>query len=392
MKEGFMFNDDIKDDHVSDGTQKNSQNDEKTDVSSDAVTPVEASESHEASAGTPVGPSKDPALGKIIPFNAEAEAALTAEAAKDAIEDAIRNIKTAVGDLKKQLAPLSESLHEAAGAIRDGVRESRKDADEEKNKKTPSVAPESPSDAVREAGDVIVEGIQKLKERVANTKIDVQSVLATEFEHFADANLKEGEYTLDEDGKRVVKVDPAFLQNHGNALIPALLRGTVGSFFRAVLGSDLVPDTEAPKDTAKTTDEPDEAEKAESFADEKKYRVQFDFASAISNMIQNAQFVATTDSPVSQDDIARSKQVFAESAKIYEEALNGEDVSNAKERLEEAAQLHPTPDSDADQDDKLSEDDKAPAQIQAVDEKHQRILDISREFEQIAQKDDSKPE
>ena len=220
----------------------------------------------------------------------------------------------------------------------------------------------------------------------------MQSVLATEFEHFADANLKEGEYTLDEDGKRVVKVDPAFLQNHGNALIPALLRGTVGSFFRAVLGSDLVPDTEAPKDTAKTTDEPDEAEKAESSADEKKYRVQFDFASAISNMIQNAQFVATTDSPVSQDDIARSKQVFAESAKIYEEALNGEDVSNAKERLEEAAQLHPTPDSDADQDDKLAEDDKAPDQIQAVDEKHQRILDISREFEQIAQKDDSKPE
>ena len=109
-------------------------------------------------------------------------------------------------------------------------------------------------------------------------------------------------------------------------------------------------------------------------------------------MIQNAQFVATTDSPVSQDDIARSKQVFAESAKIYEEALNGADVSTATHRPDEAAQLHPTPDSDADQDDKLSEDDKAPDQIQAVDEKHQRILDISREFEQIAQKDNSKPE
>ncbi|MBQ9396736.1 MAG: hypothetical protein IJU23_14620, partial [Proteobacteria bacterium] len=90
----------------------------------------------------------------------------------------------------------------------------------------------------------------------------------------------------------------------------------------------------------------------------------------LANAIRNAKVTpsAETDDEIHSRETGR--EMLIESARIIEDSLNGNPTDDAKERMEEAVKR-------VDMDDA----DKSPEDIQAIDEKHQRILEMSRQFE-----------
>lgn len=314
-------------------------------------------------------------------FNPQNEISDTAQATREAFDDALQNLKTAMSDFRKQLSPLADSIQEVASVIRDGARTAKKNLEESANNadnqpNNKPVGETSEPSSSREAAAIITESLAKLKDRAVNTKIDVHDILSREFDQFADKNLSNDEFTVDDQGNRVVKIDGAFIQNHANELIPAMIRGTFGSIFKSLVGKDLTEnnrDDAGNIDIAKTTsndaDTNDKTKMANS-ASEHPYKIQFDFANAISDIIRNAQItpVNPNGAPVTQDEIDTSKEIFAQGAKIAEDALNGKDVSEAGKHLAETIE-------------QAKNAEKSPEEIQAVDEKHRRILEISKEFD-----------
>ena len=226
-------------------------------------------------------------LGKVIPFESIRETneqviqnvnSEIIKPAQVAANDAAESLKAAFEDFKKQLAPLGNSLKELSAALKAGTQAVEKKAEtpkteaaEEGAAKTDDAngentdADKKPDSAAvaaaREAGELVNLGIDKLKSQFSNANFDLKGTVEREFANYADANLKEDEFTVDENGRRVVKVDGKFIQQHANEVIPALIRGTVGNFFKAFLGENLikVAEDKAKADAAKAEGETAEA-------------------------------------------------------------------------------------------------------------------------------------
>lgn len=347
---------------------------------------VQENASKEAEAETPTEDVKEDAgekkMGKVIPFDPQAEANLALESAQSALNDAVASMKTAFSNLKEQMAPLAEGLREIKNTINESAQNAKaaadeaaqerkaaetETADEKADETTADRAQNAGVAAVKEASELLNLGVEKLKKRSANLKFNLKDVVAKEFEDYADKNLKDGDYIVDENGKRVVKVDGKFMQEHGNEVVPAILRGAVGSFLKAVLGTDPIKNAEKPAE--------DEALKAadikeDDSARESKYHVEFDFAEALGNAIRNAQVSPAAETEEEVHNREQGREVLIESARIVEDTLNGKPAEDAKDRLE-AAMNRPD----------MAEADKAPEDIQAIDEKHQKILEMSKQFE-----------
>ena len=90
-----MFDDDNKN-----GTPENPNTEDKANETTTSDVEQEATNGEEAK------PAAESKLGKVIPFDAIAEANLEVADAKEALDDAVRNLKTAFIDLKSQFKPL----------------------------------------------------------------------------------------------------------------------------------------------------------------------------------------------------------------------------------------------------------------------------------------------
>ena len=330
-------------------------------------------------------------LAKVIPFDPKAETDEALKEAQAAVNDAVINFKNALKDLKAQLAPFASSLKEVKDAIVEGadnakatIEAARKENDEkeaaEEAKKAEDPKEEDPAiSAARAASETVNIGIDKLKERANNMHFNFKDAIKHEFHEYAKANLKDDDFTLDENGKKVVKIDGKFMQNHANEVVPALIRGTVGSFLKSLLGTDLLNEEEADKIEKAAEEEANKeqetaekpAEKSEEAADDAPdYRVEFDFADSLANAIRNAKVTPSAETEDEVHSRETGREMLIESARIIEDTLNGNPTDDAKERIEEAVKR-------VDMDDA----DKSPEDIQAIDEKHQRILEMSRQFE-----------
>lgn len=401
-----MFDEDHKN-----GTPENRTREERADdavettgdIERDAPNQVE--ETPEAKDKTDdAGSVGEPKLGKVIPFDAIAETNLEVASAKEALDDAVRNLKTAFLDLKSQFRPLLTTIKEAADAIRetrletpersksasgqsDGDAETTTEQNSNTDKTDDVKADARVVEVTRETTEAITQGLQKLKSRMTAEKLNLGHIISNEFESYADKHLTDADYTVDENGKRVVKFDAKFMQSHGNEMIPEIIRGTLGTFFRNILNdkaSDTVDTTSSNGETAETPNEPrdddrrtnagdTESEVEEKRTESSKYRVQFDFANAVSNIIQNAKIVPqNADEDADEESIERSKILVIEGAKMTEDALNGKPVTDAAERIEKALE---------EAEKKRDPDYQGPEEIEAVDEKHRKILEMAKEFE-----------
>ncbi len=334
-----------------------------------------------------VSGDKKPAKGIVIPLNREDGEEALAEA-KETLGEAIDNIKTAFAGLKKTLEPLRVGLTDVAGTFKEGADEFRKMTSQAVDKvnhsegtqeeaKEAAQAPEAKKSpevaAAKEASEAIAAGMNKLKDRASKVNFNLRDSLQKEFEQFADKNLSESDYTVDENGKRVVKVDAKFMQAHANEVVPQLISGAVGSFFKAILGENIMQ-TQSAEKTDEDADEAKSEEKAES-----KYAVKFDFSGAVSDAIRNATVMPEAQTEDQIHEREQGREVLIESAKIVEDSLNGLSTADAKERIEKAVKR-------VDMDDA----DKAPEDIKPIDEKHQKILDLSKQLDQSSHHDGDK--
>jgi hypothetical protein len=381
-----MMNDDTKD-----TKSEELKAEDKTDTTVEATEEV-AEKAEEESTEKTEETSEE--LAKVIPFDPKAETDEALKEAQAAVNDAVINFKNALKALKAQLAPFASSLKEVKDAIVEGadnakatIEAARKENDEkeaaEEAKKAEDPKEEDPAiSAARAASETVNIGIDKLKERANNMHFNFKDAIKHEFHEYAKANLKDDDFTLDENGKKVVKIDGKFMQNHANEVVPALIRGTVGSFLKSLLGTDLLNEEEADKiekaaeEEANKEQEPAEkpaetSEKSEEAADDAPdYRVEFDFADSLANAIRNAKVTPSAETEDEVHSRETGREMLIESARIIEDTLNGNPTDDAKERIEEAVKR-------VDMDDA----DKSPEDIQAIDEKHQRILEMSRQFE-----------
>ena len=377
---------------------------------------VDAAETAADDAPEKLDEAKEAPLGKVIPFNPDFEPKAAVDTMNAALEDVVNNLRTAFSELGKQLAPLREGLKEVSVVLKDSAKELKKSAEvaaeaiktaetdganaeevteeakadkavedaasETKAETKPEFEEGSAAAAIRDASDAVAQGIGKMKDRMANTKFDFKGAVSREFESFADAKLKDEDYTIDENGKRVVKVDGKFFQNYGNDVVPALIRGTIGSFLKTLMGEDVM----AEADKADKTDSEDkndsetaEAEvvteeaKTEETADtqtDSKYRVQFDFSNAFADLLKNAKVSPEVSEKIEERQLDVSRAALIEGGRIVEDVLNGKGTGNIEERVGKAM-------------DEAAKDDseKAPEDIKAVDEKHKRILELAQQYE-----------
>lgn len=356
------------------------------------------------------------------------EANRTLEAVKQELESVIKSAKSAFADIKKQLSPLRDGISEVGETLKnlgtdnaegaEGEKEPRKifvvgeaepedeveeteeeevedeeeeDADDEAEDEADADEDEDNSEddendepgrqldmavvsaAAHEASDILSDGFNKLKDHASNIKFDFKSAISKEFEQYADKNLKDSDYAVDENGKRVVKIDGKFIQEHASDVVPTLIRGAVGSFFKAFLGTDILADESEKAEAAKDGEAKEGEAKADAENSESKYRVQFDFSNTLKDAIRTAKVTpaAETDEEIKEREAGR--EVLIEGAQLVEDAMNGKPTDDARDRLQ-AAYKHGS----------LDDSEKAPEEIQAVDEKHQKILDLAKQFEDSA--------
>jgi len=313
------------------------------------------------------------------------------------LEEAVAALKGSFAELKAQFAPLKATLTNIVDAAKSGAEAARvkMELDEKKAEEeakdgeakrddviADAAAALTPDEkAVKETSEVINLTLERLKRRGIERKIDLKSVLQDQFTKFADKNLKENDYTVDEDGKKVVKVDADFFSNHGSEAIPEILGGVARSVVNTLFG-DILGMKDAKADDAKADEAKDgEAEvvsdsEADAETEEKaepKYKVQFDFAKMVGEAIKkvNAQSTPANHTP---EEEAQAREAAAKGVQIVEDVLNGKDPS---ERLEKEAR-----------DAEIEANNPTPDAINPVDEKHQRILDLAKEYDQAMKDDD----
>ncbi len=338
----------------------------------------------------------EPKLADVIDLGEAREKKDEAEAKQQVtLEEAVSALKGSFAELKAQFAPLKTTLTNIVDAAKSGAEAARvkmemdakkaeEEAKDDATKRDDVVADAAKTltpdeKAVKETSEVINLTLERLKRRGIERKIDLKSVLQDQFTKFADKNLKENDYTVDEDGKKVVKVDAKFFSNHGSEALPAILggvaRSVVNTLFGDILGIKDAKSEEA-KDDDKAEGEAEVVTSEETKVEEKaepKYKVQFDFAKMLGDAIQkaNAQSKPANHTPKEE---AEARQAAAKGVQIVEDVLNGKDPTERLEKEARDAEIeaaNPTPDA-----------------INPVDEKHQRILDLAKEYDQAMKDDD----
>lgn len=371
----------------------------------DVIDFEEAREKKEAENTDNTAPSEPISLGEAIEGIKEMFASLRAqmEPVRHTINDLIDASKAGVASAREKMGLDEEgepkdAVHDGADAIHDEATAASSEASSDEDKEAKGIidggferakaAMTAEQETVKETSEVINLAYERLKRQGIEKKIDLQNVIREQFEAYADKNLTDKDYTIDENGKKVVKLDAKFMQEHGMEAIPTVLGGiahsVVGTLFGDILG--IQPDKN--KDDAVASDEEGtEASDASTAAkDEPKYKVQFDFAKLLGEAIKGAKISSVKSSETGETidfdnkDAAVAREVASKGAQLMEDVLNGKEPDESLSKIEGVIKEAQVPAS------------LTPEEITPVDEKHQRILDLAKEYDHALKGEDENDE
>ena len=314
-------------------------------------------------------------LPPVIPFDSSDSKSKDTEQEEASLEELLGTLKSAFGDLKKELAPLKDSFLELIQAMRENLAEVTKevqDATEEslKTKLSEQNAQNasSASDA-KATNDVLSLGLEVFKNKADATGDNLHTIVSREFAQFADQNLTEDDYKTDENGKRHVVIDSAFLQKHGSDFLPSLIKNTLDNIVKKLFGDAnfeaVMAQAYGTKDAADDAEKP---ETAEASAPSHEYDVELDLADNWTEAMRNVKVPplpnAQNDNAESPARTERIRELFIEGGRIIEDAINGKSVGDTADRLRIAASRA----RNATADDSLTDE-------------QMRILDSTKKFE-----------
>jgi hypothetical protein len=321
-------------------------------------------------------------LAKIIPFDPDTPIGETSNSTNDSdvsLDDLIGTLKSAFGDLKKELEPLKDSFMELMQAMRTELTEVTdevKAATEEtlKAKLNASESPNAPSQDAQTTNDIVSLGLNVFQKEADKTGEDLHTIVSREFAQFADQKLAEDEYQTDENGKRHVVINQAFLKRHSDDVIPSLIRGTLDRIVDVLIG-----DPKLDEAIATLLGEPVVVANAEKPADvqpQHDYEVQFDLADNWAEAMRNLKVPhipgTPNDDPQAPARTARIRGLFTEGGQILEDALNGKKIGDTGERLRVAAER--------------AERSAQPAD--ALTEEQIRVIELSKQYEKSMNPDE----
>lgn len=369
----------------------------------DVIDFEEAREKKEAENTDSTANSEPISLGEAIEGIKEMFASLRAqmEPVRHTINDLIDASKAGVASAREKMGLDDEgepkdAANDEADTVKDEAASSESSNDEDKEAKDiidggferAKAAMTAEQETVKETSEVINLAYERLKRQGIEKKIDLQNVIREQFEAYADKNLTDKDYTIDENGKKVVKLDAKFMQEHGMDAIPTVLGGiahsVVGTLFGDVLG--IQPDK--PKDEEVASDEAgtDASDASSATKDEPKYKVQFDFAKLLGEAIKGAKISSVKSSETGETidydnkDAAVAREVASKGAQLMEDVLNGKEPDESLSKIEGVIKEAQAPAS------------LTPEEITPVDEKHQRILDLAKEYDHALKGEDENDE
>ncbi len=369
----------------------------------DVIDFEEAREKKEAENTDSTANSEPISLGEAIEGIKEMFASLRAqmEPVRHTINDLIDASKAGVASAREKMGLDEEgepkdAANDEADTVKDEAASSLSSNDEDKEAKDiidggferAKAAMTAEQETVKETSEVINLAYERLKRQGIEKKIDLQNVIREQFEAYADKNLTDKDYTIDENGKKVVKLDAKFMQEHGMDAIPTVLGGiahsVVGTLFGDVLG--IQPDK--PKDEEVASDEAgtDASDASSATKDEPKYKVQFDFAKLLGEAIKGAKISSVKSSETGETidydnkDAAVAREVASKGAQLMEDVLNGKEPDESLSKIEGVIKEAQAPAS------------LTPEEITPVDEKHQRILDLAKEYDHALKGEDENDE
>lgn len=369
----------------------------------DVIDFEEAREKKEAENTDSTANSEPISLGEAIEGIKEMFASLRAqmEPVRHTINDLIDASKAGVASAREKMGLDEEgepkdAANDKADTVKDEAASSLSSNDEDKEAKDiidggferAKAAMTAEQETVKETSEVINLAYERLKRQGIEKKIDLQNVIREQFEAYADKNLTDKDYTIDENGKKVVKLDAKFMQEHGMEAIPTVLGGiahsVVGTLFGDVLG--IQPDK--PKDEEVASDEAgtDASDASSATKDEPKYKVQFDFAKLLGEAIKGAKISSVKSSETGETidydnkDAAVAREVASKGAQLMEDVLNGKEPDESLSKIEGVIKEAQAPAS------------LTPEEITPVDEKHQRILDLAKEYDHALKGEDENDE
>ncbi|MBQ1265305.1 MAG: hypothetical protein IIY06_00865 [Proteobacteria bacterium] len=369
----------------------------------DVIDFEEAREKKEAENTDSNANSEPISLGEAIEGIKEMFASLRAqmEPVRHTINDLIDASKAGVASAREKMGLDEEgepkdAANDEADTVKDEAASSLSSNDEDKEAKDiidggferAKAAMTAEQETVKETSEVINLAYERLKRQGIEKKIDLQNVIREQFEAYADKNLTDKDYTIDENGKKVVKLDAKFMQEHGMEAIPTVLGGiahsVVGTLFGDVLG--IQPDK--PKDEEVASDEAgtDASDASSATKDEPKYKVQFDFAKLLGEAIKGAKISSVKSSETGETidydnkDAAVAREVASKGAQLMEDVLNGKEPDESLSKIEGVIKEAQAPAS------------LTPEEITPVDEKHQRILDLAKEYDHALKGEDENDE
>jgi hypothetical protein len=369
----------------------------------DVIDFEEAREKKEAENTDSTANSEPISLGEAIEGIKEMFASLRAqmEPVRHTINDLIDASKAGVASAREKMGLDEEgepkdAANDEVDTVKDEAASSLSSNDEDKEAKDiidggferAKAAMTAEQETVKETSEVINLAYERLKRQGIEKKIDLQNVIREQFEAYADKNLTDKDYTIDENGKKVVKLDAKFMQEHGMEAIPTVLGGiahsVVGTLFGDVLG--IQPDK--PKDEEVASDEAgtDASDASSATKDEPKYKVQFDFAKLLGEAIKGAKISSVKSSETGETidydnkDAAVAREVASKGAQLMEDVLNGKEPDESLSKIEGVIKEAQAPAS------------LTPEEITPVDEKHQRILDLAKEYDHALKGEDENDE
>lgn len=310
-------------------------------------------------------------LPPVIPFDSGDSKPNDDNKDDASLEELLGTLKSAFGDLKKELAPLKDSFIELVQAMRENLAEVTKevqDAAEESLKTKLNEQNATASDA-KATNDILSLGLNVFKNKADATGDNLHTIVSREFAQFADQKLTEDDYKTDENGKRHVVINSAFLQKHGTDFLPSLIKNTLDNIVKALFGDSdfeaIMSKAYGPESAAQSAEKPENAEAPEPSHD---YDVKLDLADNWTEAMRNVKVPhlpdAQNDDAESPERTERIRELFIEGGRIIEDAINGKSVGDTADRLRQAASRAQKPAAD----DSLTEE-----QI--------RILDSTKKFE-----------
>ncbi len=309
-------------------------------------------------------------LPPVIPFDSGDSQSKDAEQDDASLEELLGTLKSAFGDLKKELAPLKDSFIELMQAMRENLAEVTKEVQDaaEESLKTKLSEQNASSDA-KATNDILSLGLEVFKNKADATGDNLHTVVSREFAQFADEKLTEEDYKIDENGKRHVVINSAFLQKHGTDFLPSLIKNTLDNIVKTLFGDANFEAVMAQAYGSKTAaDAAETPEKAADAAPSHEYDVELDLADNWTEAMRNVKVPplpnAQNDNSESPARTERIRELFIEGGHIIEDAINGKSVGDTADRLRIAASRA----KNATADDSLTDE-------------QMRILDSTKKFE-----------